>query len=188
MRGFASVRGALEMSGDDFILVVSNAGTRQQVTFRLGGKMPRSFRKHIGQPVQVLGVVAKESGWGGTVEVETAEVRPADVRSMSREALEVLELEGVPSEGAPLDIRIGQGLAVRIPERAGYTWAVEPTVAKRVGLREANFIAAASGPGTREFFFTPRNPGQYDVDFFLAKVFAPAQVTKTQRLTVAVRG
>ena len=117
MRGFASVRGALEMSGDDFILVVSNAGTRQQVTFRLGGKMPRSFRKHIGQPVQVLGVVAKESGWGGTVEVETAEVRPADVRSMSREALEVLELEGVPSEGAPLDIRIGQGLAVRIPER-----------------------------------------------------------------------
>src|SRR5215470_14094312 len=188
MRGFASVRGALEMSGDDFILVLSNAGTRQQVTFRLGGKMPRSFRKHIGQPVQVLGVVAKESGWGGTIEVETAEVRPGDLRSMSREALEVLELEGVPDEGTPLEIRIGQGLAVRIPERAGYTWAVEPTVAKRIGLREANFIAAASGPGTREFFFTPRNPGQYDVDFFLAKVFAPAQVTKTQRLTVAVRG
>jgi hypothetical protein len=188
MRGFASVRGALEMSGDDFILVVSNAGTRQQVTFRLGGKMPRSFRKHIGQPIQALGVVHKESGWGGTIEVETAEVRPVDVRSMARDALEVLELEGVPSEGTPLEIRIGQALAVRIPERAGYTWAVEPTVAKRVGLREANYLAAASGPGTREFFFTPRNPGQYDVDFFLAKVFAPAQVAKTQRLTVAVRG
>jgi hypothetical protein len=188
MRGFASVRGALEMSGDDFILVVSNAGTRQQVTFRLGGKMPKSFRKNIGQPVQVIGVVHKESGWGGTVEVEGAEVRPGDARSMSREALEVLEVDGVPDEGTPLDIRIGQGLAVRIPERAGYTWAVEPTVAKRIGLREANFIAASSGPGTREFFFTPRNPGQYDVDFFLAKVFAPAQVAKTQRLTVAVRG
>src|SRR5215831_7820854 len=187
MRGFASVRGALEMSGEDFILVVSNAGTRQQVTFRLGGKMPKSFRKNIGQPVQVIGVVHKESGWGGTVEVEGAEVRPGDARSMSREALEVLELEGVPDEGTPLEIRIGQGLAVRIPERAGYTWAVEPTVAKRIGLREANFIASATGPGTREFFFTPRNPGQYDVDFFLAKVFAPAQVAKTQRLTVAVR-
>jgi hypothetical protein len=187
MRGFASVRGALEMSGEDFILVVSNAGTRQQVTFRLGGKMPKSFRKNIGQPVQVIGVVHKESGWGGTVEVEGAEVRPGDTRSMSREALEVLEIEGVPDEGTPLEIRIGQGLAVRIPERAGYTWAVEPTVAKRIGLREANFIAATSGPGTREFFFTPRNPGQYDVDFFLAKVFAPAQVARTQRLTVAVR-
>ena len=187
MRGFASVRGALEMSGEDFILVVSNAGTRQQVTFRLGGKMPKSFRKNMGQPIQVTGVVHKESGWGGTIEVEGAELRPADARSMARDALEVLELEGVPGEGAPLEVRIGQGLAVRIPERAGYTWAVEPTVAKRIGLREANFIAASSGPGTREFFFTPRNPGQYDVDFFLAKVFAPAQVAKTQRLTVAVR-
>ena len=187
MRGFASVRGALEMSGDDFILVVSNAGTRQQVTFRLGGKMPKSFRKNMGQPVQVTGVVHKESGWGGTIEVENAEVRPADVRSMARDALEVLELDRMPEEGTPLEIRIGQALAVRIPERAGYTWAVEPTVAKRIGLREANFIAAATGPGTREFFFTPRNPGQYDVDFFLAKVFAPSQVAKTQRLTVAVR-
>ncbi|HVP62383.1 MAG TPA: protease inhibitor I42 family protein [Myxococcaceae bacterium] len=187
MRGFASVRGALEMSGEDFILVVSNAGTRQQVTFRLAGKMPKSFRKNMGQPVQVTGVVHKESGWGGTIEVENAEVRPADTRGMSRDALEVLELEGVPDEGPPLEIRIGQGLAVRIPERAGYTWAVEPTVAKRVGLREANFMAAASGAGTREFFFTPRNPGQYDVDFFLAKVFAPSQVARTQRLTVAVR-
>jgi hypothetical protein len=187
MRGFASVRGALEMSGEDFILVVSNAGTRQQVTFRLGGKMAKSFKKNMGQPVQVTGVVHKESGWGGTIEVENAEVRPADVRSMSRDALEVLELEGVPDPATPLEVRIGQALAVRIPERAGYTWAVEPTVAKRIGLREANFIAATSGPGTREFFFTPRNPGQYDVDFFLAKVFAPAQVAKTQRLTVAVR-
>jgi len=187
MRGFASVRGALEMSGEDFILVVSNGGTRQQVTFRLGGKMPKSFRKNMGQPVQVTGVVHKESGWGGTIEVEGAELRPGDARSMARDALEVLELEGVPGEGAPLEVRIGQALAVRIPERAGYTWAVEPTVAKRIGLREANFIASASGPGTREFFFTPRNPGQYDVDFFLAKVFAPAQVAKTQRLTVAVR-
>ena len=93
----------------------------------------------------------------------------------------------MPDAGVPLEIRIGQALTVPLPERAGYTWAIEPTIAKRVGLREANFIAAASGAGTREFFFTPRNPGQYEVEFFLAKVFTPAQVTKTQRLTVAVR-
>jgi len=187
MRGFANVRGALEMSGDDFILVVSNAGTRQQVTFRLGGKMPRSFKRHIGQPVQVTGVVHKESGWGGTIEVEAAEVRPGDGRATSREQLEILELDGIPEQGAPLEIRVGQGLTVRIPERAGHTWAVEPTVAKRVGLREANHLTSSTGSGTREFFFTPRNPGQYEVDFFLAKVFAPAQVSKTLRLTVAVR-
>jgi hypothetical protein len=186
MRGFANVRGALEMSGEDFILVVSNAGTRQQVTFRLGGKMPRAFRKHMGQPVQVTGVVHKESGWGGTVEVESVELRPGDARSAVREALELIEVDGVPDDGAPLEVRINQGLAVRIAERAGYTWAVEPTVAKRVGLREANFQPASTGPGTREFF-SPRNPGQYDVDFFLAKVFAPAQVSKTVRLTLSVR-
>ena len=187
MRGFASVRGALEMSGEDFILVVSNAGTRQQVTFRLGGKMPRAFRKHMGQPVQVTGVIHKESGWGGTVEVESVELRPLDGRSAAREALEMVEVDGPPDDGNPLEVRINQGVTVRMPERAGYTWAVEPTVAKRVGLREANFQPSASGPGTREFFFTPRNPGQYDVDFFLAKVFAPAQVSKTVRLTLSVR-
>jgi hypothetical protein len=187
MRGFANIRGALEMSGDDFILVVSNAGTRQQVTFRLGGKMPRAFRRHMGQGVQVTGVVHKESGWGGTVEVESAELRPGDTRSGAREALEMIEVDGVPDDGVPLEVRINQGLAVRIAERAGYTWAVEPTVAKRVGLREANFQPSSSGPGMREFFFTPRNPGQYDVDFFLAKVFAPAQVSKTVRLTLSVR-
>jgi len=187
MRGFASVRGALEMSGEDFILVVSNAGTRQQVTFRLGGKMPRAFRKHMGQPVQVTGVVHKESGWGGTVEVESVELRPLDARSAAREAVEMVEVDGPPDAGAPLEVRINQGLTVRMPERAGYTWAVEPTIAKRIGLREANFQPSSSGPGTREFFFTPRNPGQYDVDFFLAKVFAPAQVSKTVRLTLSVR-
>jgi hypothetical protein len=187
MRGFASMRGALEMSGEDFILVVSNAGTRQQVTFRLGGKMPRAFRKHIGQQIQVLGILHKESGWGGTVEVESVELRPGDGRSTARESLEVTELDGV-TEGSPVEMRVNQGLAVRIPERAGFTWAVEPTTAKRVGLREANFLPSSSGAGTREFFFTPRNPGQYDVDFYLAKVFAPAQVSKTLRLTLAVHG
>jgi hypothetical protein len=176
------------MSGEDFILVVSNAGTRQQVTFRLGGKMPRAFRKHVGQQVQILGILHKESGWGGTAEVESIELRPGDGRSSVRESIEVVELEGVREGSPPLEIRVNQGLAVKMPERVGYTWAVEPTVAKRVGLREANFVPASSGPGTREFFFTPRNPGQYDVDFFLAKVFSPAQVNKTVRLTLAVHG
>ena len=188
MRGFANIRGALEMSGDDFILVVSNAGTRQQVTFRLGGKMPRAFRRHMGQPVHGHRGGPQGIGLGrhgrGRVGGASSRRMPGAVL---RETLEMIEVDGVPDDGVPLEVRINQGLAVRIAERAGYTWAVEPTVAKRVGLREANFQPSSSGPGTREFFFTPRNPGQYDVDFFLAKVFAPAQVSKTVRLTLSVR-
>ena len=34
MRGFATLRGALEMTGDSYVLVVSNGGTRQQGTRR----------------------------------------------------------------------------------------------------------------------------------------------------------
>ena len=75
----------------------------------------------------------------------------------------------------------------RLPEQPGFTWAIEPTAAKRVGLREANFEPVSDGPATREFFFTPRNPGTFDVEFFLAKAFAPAQVAKTYKLMVTVK-
>jgi hypothetical protein len=86
-----------------------------------------------------------------------------------------------------VEVLMNQGLSVRLTERAGYIWAIEPTTAKRVGLREANFEPPSGGHSTREFFFTPRNPGTFDVDFFLAKAFNPSQVSKTCRLTVNVR-
>ncbi|MHB8877543.1 MAG: protease inhibitor I42 family protein, partial [Myxococcaceae bacterium] len=82
---------------------------------------------------------------------------------------------------------VNNGLAVRLQERAGYTWAIEPTVAKRIGLREANFEPVSGGPATREFFFTPRTPGVFDVEFFLAKAFMPSQVSKSLKLTVNVK-
>ena len=186
MRGFATLRGALEMTGDSYVLVVSNAGTRQQVSFLLEGKLAKSLRRAIGHPVQVSGVLEKTSGWGGRVNVEAVELRPPEVRSVSRENLEVLSVEGNDVDG-PLEVKMNNGLSVTLPERSGHIWAIEPTMAKRVGLREAVFHPATTGPGRREFFFTPRNPGVFDVDFFLAKAFAPAQVHKTVRLTVTVK-
>jgi hypothetical protein len=186
MRGFANLRGSLEMTGDAYVLVVSNAGTRQQVSFLLEGKVGRSLRRSIGHPVQVSGVLEKTSGWGGRVAVEAIELRPPEVRSVSRDNIDVLTVEGNDVDG-PLEVKMNHGLSVTLPERSGHIWAIEPTVAKRVGLREAIFHPAASGPGRREFFFTPRNPGSFDVDFFLAKAFAPAQVHKTVRLTVMVK-
>jgi len=186
MRGFATLRGALEMTGDSYVLVVSNAGTRQQVSFLLEGKVGKALRKSIGHQVQVSGVLEKTSGWGGRIAVEAVELRPHELRSISRDNIEILRVDGMDVEG-PLEVRMNHGLSVTLPERSGHIWAIEPTVAKRVGLREAAFHPAASGPGRREFFFTPRNPGVFDVDFFLAKAFAPAQVHKTVRLTVSVK-
>ena len=186
MRGFASMRGNLEMTGDEFFLVTSNGGTRQQVSFLIQGKGAKGLRKHVGQVLQVTGVVEKTAGWGGTVQVETCEPRPNEHKTVSREAMEVSEIVGSGSPGAA-DVLVNHGLAVRLQERAGYTWAIEPTVAKRIGLREANFEPASGGPATREFFFTPRTPGVFDVEFFLAKAFMPSQVSKTFKLTVNVK-
>ncbi len=186
MKGFGSLRGNLEMTGEDFFLVVSNAGTRQQVSFLLEGKGSKGLRKQVGQTVFVQGVLEKSSGWGGKVGVENVEPRPSDQRSMSRDNMEIVHLEG-GGDPVALDVKINQGLTVRLPEKPGFTWAIEPTTAKRVGLREANFEPSHQGPGTREFFFTPRNPGLVEVDFFLAKAFTPAQVSKTFRITVNVK-
>jgi len=186
MRGFATLRGALEMTGDAYVLVVSNGGTRQQVSFLLEGRLGKSLRRSIGHQVQVSGVMDKTSGWGGRVAVEVVELRPHELRSVSRDNLDVLEVDG-NHVNSPLEVRMNSGLSVTLPERSGHMWAIEPTTAKRVGLREAIFHPAQSGPGVREFFFTPRNPGVFDVDFFLAKAFAPAQVHKTVRVTVSVK-
>jgi len=48
MKGFAALRGNLEMTGDEFVLVVSNGGTRQQVSFILEGKGAKGLRKYLG--------------------------------------------------------------------------------------------------------------------------------------------
>jgi len=187
MKGFGSLKGSLEMTGDDFFLVVSNAGTRQQVSFLLQGKGAKGLRKNVGQVLQVTGVVEKSSGWGGAMQVESFEPRLMDHRSISRENLEIVKVEGPTSEGETVEAKLNQGLAVRLPERPGFTWAIEPTTAKRMGLREANYEPPGDGPARREFFFTPRNPGAFEIDFFLAKAFNPAQVSKTFKLGVVVK-
>ncbi len=184
MKGFASLRGNLEMSGEAFILVVSNAGTRQQVSFLLDGKHLKGMKKLVGHTLQVTGVIDKESSWGGRINVEHFEARAPEIR-VARDNLEMTELEGSGDRGET-EVRLNQGLTVRLPEKAGFMWAIEPTAAKRVGLREAHFELEGAAP-SREFFFTPRNPGAFDVDFFLAKAFNPAQVSKSYRLTLTVK-
>ncbi len=185
--GYARFRGNLEMTGEEFFLVVSGAGTRQQVSFVLQGKGAKGLRKHVGQTLQVTGKVEKSSGWGGKVELDNFEIRPSDRGAVSRDNIPMVHAEGLGDEPQSVDVALNGGLTVRLPERPGFTWAIEPTAAKRVGLREANFEPSNSGAATREFFFTPRNPGTFDVEFFLAKAFNPAQVSKTCKLTVNVK-
>jgi hypothetical protein len=187
MRGFASLRGSLEMTGEDFFLVVSNGGTRQQVSFVLEGKGAKGLKKLLGSTIQVTGVVNKESGWGGAIGVETVEPRPTEFKAVSRDGMELAQVDGVKSSDGPVDTKLNNGLSVRLPERAGHTWAIEPTMAKRLSLREANFEPQSQGPAVREFFFTPRNPGTFEVEFFLAKAFTPAQVAKSVKLVVNVK-
>jgi hypothetical protein len=186
MKGFAGLRGTLEMTGEDFFLVVSNGGTRHQVSFLLEGKNAKGLRKFLAQTIHVTGVADKTSGWGGRLEVEAVEPRATEFKAVSRDMLEVVSVEGTGATTAA-EVKLNHGLSVRVPERAGHTWAIEPTMAKRVGLREANFEPAQGGPGTREFFFTPRNPGTFEVEFFLAKAFTPAQVAKSFKLAVTVK-
>ncbi|HEX5750329.1 MAG TPA: protease inhibitor I42 family protein [Archangium sp.] len=185
MKGFAALRGNLEMTGDEFVLVVSNGGTRQQVSYILEGKGAKGLRKYLGHTLSVTGVVDKSSGWGGRIDVENVEPRPSDIRPISREGLDSVHVEG--EQSTSVDVRLNHAFTVRLQEQPGFTWAIEPTAAKRVGLREANFEPGSDGPATREFFFTPRNPGTSDVEFFLAKAFNPGQVERSFKLTVNVK-
>ncbi|MCY1077577.1 protease inhibitor I42 family protein [Archangium lansingense] len=185
MKGFAALRGNLEMTGDEFVLVVSNGGTRQQVSYILEGKGAKGLRKFLGHTLAVTGVVDKSSGWGGRIDVENVEPRPSEARPISREGLESVHVEG--EQPANIDVKLNHAFTLRLPEQAGFTWAIEPTAAKRVGLREANFEPASDGAATREFFFTPRNPGTSEVEFFLAKAFNPGQVERSFKLTVNVK-
>ena len=86
-----------------------------------------------------------------------------------------------------IEVKLNHAFTVRLQEQPGFTWAIEPTAAKRVGLREANFEPGSDGTATREFFFTPRNPGTSEVEFFLAKAFNPGQVERSFKLTVTVK-
>jgi len=185
MKGFASLRGNLEMTGEEFVLVVSNAGTRQQVSFILEGKGAKGLRRFLGQTISVTGVADKSSGWGGRIDVENVEVRPAEARPISREGLETVHVEGELS--ANIDVRLNHAFTVRLQEQPGLSWAIEPMAAKRLGLRESNFEPGSEGAATREFFFTPRNPGSSDVEFFLAKALNPGQVERSFKLNVTVR-
>jgi len=175
------------MTGDEYVLVVSNGGTRQQVSFQLEGKGAKGMRKFVGHNLVATGVIDKTSGWGGRVQVENFEPRPAEFRAVSRDEMDVTHVEG-ESDQASAEARLNQGLTVRLMEKPGFTWAIEPTTAKRVGLREANFeMGGANAPAAREFFFTPRNPGTFEVEFFLAKAFNPGQVDRTFKLNVTVK-
>jgi hypothetical protein len=184
IKGFASLRGNLEMTGEDFVLVVSNGGTRQQVSFIMDGKGTKGMRKYVGQLLFVTGVVEKASGWGGKIIVENFEPRPPEAR-VSRDDMEIVHVEGeVPTS---VDVKLNNGLTVRLQEQPSFTWAIEPTAAKRVGLREARFEPGEGNAGTREFFFTPRNPGASEVEFFLAKAFTPGVVERSFKITVNVK-
>jgi hypothetical protein len=186
MKGFATIRGTLEMAGEDFFLVITNGGTRQQVSYILDGKGAKGLKKYLGHTLSVSGVVEKASGWGGKVMVENAEPRPTELPPVARDNLEVIKLEGMSAADSQATVKVNHGLSVRLPERVGFTWAIEPMTAKRLSLREANFDPKGGTVGTREFFFTPRIPGTHEIEFFLAKAFNPLQVQKTHKITVNV--
>jgi len=186
VRGFGSLRGHLEMTGEQFFLVASGSGTRLQVSFILEGKNARGLKKHLGHTVVVTGVIEKTTGWGGTVQVESCEPRASEFSAVSRDTLDVTEVGDIHKSGTTVEVKQNHGLSVRLPERANHTWAIEPTTAKRVGLREANFEPAGAGH-FREFFFTPRNPGEYAVEFFLAKALTPSQVARSTVLNMIVK-
>ncbi len=81
MKGYAAMRGTLEMTGDDFFLVVSNGGRRQQVSFTLEGKAAKGLRKYVGHLLFTTGVIEKTSGWGGRIVCERCEPRTNEFRS-----------------------------------------------------------------------------------------------------------
>lgn len=188
LKGFATVRGRLEMSGDEFFLVVSNAGTRQQVAFTVEGKATKGLKKYVGELAVATGVVEKQTGWGGRVDAEICEPRAPEFPPVARDSLEIVELEASPSTTSPkdLEVKVNHGLLVKLAEKQGHVWAVEPQIAKRVSLREVTLHGGATA--VREFFFTPRNPGVHEVEFFLGKVHNPMQVSRTFKVIVNVKG
>ncbi len=188
VKGFATLRGRLEMNADEYYLVVSNPGTRQQVAFTLEGKAVKGLKKFIGEIVVATGVVEKTTGWGGRIECESCEPRAPEYPPVAREAIEVVELEASgQGQAREVEVKLNNGLAVKLPEKQGHVWSIEPQTAKRVSLREVNVEHPSSGSPVREFFFTPRNPGPQEIEFFLARVHNPMQVARTFKVVAHVK-
>lgn len=188
VKGFATLRGRLEMNADEYYLVVSNPGTRQQVAFTLEGKAVKGLKKFIGEIVVADGVVEKLTGWGGRIECENCEPRAPEYPPVSRDTIEVVEVE-TSGQGATkeVEVKLNNGLTVKLSEKQGHVWAIEPQTAKRVSLREVNVEHQSSGSPMREFFFTPRNPGVQEIEFFLGKVHNPMQVARTFKVIANVK-
>jgi hypothetical protein len=188
VKGVATLRGKLELSGDEYFLVVSNAGTRQQVTFTVEGKATKGLKKFVGEIAVATGVVEKQTAWGGRIEAEVCEPRAPEFPPVSRDALDVVELEVASGTSSPkeLEVKVNHGMVIRLAEKQGHVWAIEPQTAKRVSLREVHLSAASSG-AVREFFFTPRNPGLHDVEFFLGKLHSPMQPVRHFKAVVNVK-
>lgn len=188
VKGVATLRGKLELSGDEYFLVVSNAGTRQQVTFTVEGKATRGLKKFVGEVAVATGVVEKQTAWGGRIEADVCEPRAPEFPPVSRLALDVVELDVASGTSSPkeLEVKVNHGLVVRLAEKQGHVWAIEPQTAKRVSLREVNLSAGSNG-AVREFFFTPRNPGLQEVEFFLGKLHSPMQPVRQFKAIVNVK-
>lgn len=188
VKGFATLRGRLEMNADEYYLVVSNPGTRQQVAFTLEGKAVKGLKKFIGEIVVATGVVEKSTGWGGRIECEMCEPRAPEYPPVARESIEVVEVEASGTgQAREASVKLNHGLTVKLPEKQGHVWAIEPQTAKRVSLREVSVNHPASGSPVREFFFTPRNPGLQEIEFFLGKVHNPMQVARTFKVVANVK-
>lgn len=188
VKGFATLRGRLEMNAEEYYLVVSNPGTRQQVAFTLEGKASKGLKKYIGEVVVATGVVEKTTGWGGTIECESCEPRAPEYPPVARETIEVIEVEASgQGQAREATVKLNHGLTVKLPEKQGHVWAIEPQTAKRVSLREVNVNHPSSGSPVREFFFTPRNPGMQEIEFFLGKVHNPMQVARTFKVIANVK-
>ncbi len=188
LKGFATLRGKLEMNADEYYLVVSNPGTRQQVAFTLEGKVVKGLKKYVGEIVVATGVVEKLTGWGGRITCEICEPRAPEFPPVARDSIEVVEIEASGTGAArEVEVKLNHGLSVMLSEKQGHVWAVEPQTAKRVSLREVNVEHQTSGSPMREFFFTPRNPGAQEIEFFLGKVHNPMQVARTFRVIAHVK-
>lgn len=188
VKGFATLRGRLEMNAEEYYLVVSNPGTRQQVAFTLDGKAVKGLKKYIGEIVVATGVVEKTTGWGGKIECESCDARAPEYPPVARNTIEVAEIEA-SGTGAPKEaiVKLNHGLTVKLPEKHGHVWAVEPQTAKRVSLREVSVHHPTTGAPVREFFFTPRNPGDHEIEFYLGKVHNPMQVARVFKVVAKVK-
>ncbi len=188
VKGFATLRGRLEMNAEEYYLVVSNPGTRQQVAFTLEGKAVKGIKKFIGEVVVATGVIEKATGWGGRIECEVCEPRAPEYPPVARDTIEMVEIEASGTGAArEVNVKLNNGLSVKLSEKQGHVWAIEPQTAKRVSLREVNVSHPNSGSPVREFFFTPRNPGVQEIEFFLGKVHNPMQVARTFKVIANVK-